>query len=162
MVAGMSIRAAREDDFAAIAAITNHYIATTAIHFGCEPVTGEELAASWRIGTYPWFVLDEDGVRGYAKASVWRERAAYRWTCETGIYMADGHHGKGHGTALYTALLDELRARGFHSVVAGVTLPNESSVRLHMRLGFSEVGVVRDAGFKLDAWHAVGFWQKLL
>ena len=161
MVAAMSIRPAREDDFAAIAAITNRYIANTAIHFGYEPVTGEELAASWRDGAYPWFVLDEDGVIGYAKSGVWRARAAYRWTCETGIYLAAGAHGRGLGTALYTALLDELARLDYHSVVTGITLPNESSVRLHRRLGFEEVGVVREAGFKHGAWHAVSFWQKL-
>lgn len=162
MVAGMSIRPAREDDFAAIAAITNPYIATTAIHFGYERVTAEELAAQWRTAAYPWLVLDEDGVSGYAKAGVWRERAAYRWTCETGIYLAAGAHGRGQGTALYAALLDELARRGFRSVVTGITLPNESSVRLHRRLGFVDVGVVREAGWKLGAWHDVSFWQKRL
>ena len=162
MVAAMSIRLAREDDFVAIAAITNPYIASTAIHFGYEPVTADELAAPWRAGAYPWLVLDEDGVIGYAKAGVWRERAAYRWTAETGIYLAPTAHGRGLGTALYGALLDELAARGFRSVVTGITLPNEASVRLHRRLGFVDVGVVREAGFKLGAWHDVSFWQKRL
>lgn len=145
-----------------IAAITNPYIASTAIHFDYEPVTGEELAASWRTGAYPWLVLDEGGVIGYAKAGVWRARAAYRWTCETAIYLAEGAHGRGCGTALYGALFDELARRGFHSVVTGITLPNEASVRLHQRLGFEDVGVVREAGWKHGAWHAVSFWQKRL
>jgi len=162
MVAAMSIRLAREDDFVAIAAITNPYIASTAIHFGYEPVTADELAAPWRAGAYPWLVLDEDGVIGYAKAGVWRERAAYRWTAETGIYLAPTAHGRGLGTALYGALLDELAQRGFRSVVTGITLPNAASVRLHQRLGFVDVGVVREAGFKLGAWHDVSFWQKRL
>ena len=160
----MSIRPAREDDFVAIAAITNPYIVATAIHFGYDPVTAEELAGAWRTGGYPWLVLDDDdgGVIGYAKAGVWRERAAYRWTAETGIYLAPAAHGKGLGTALYSALLDELARRGFRSVVTGITLPNEASVRLHRRLGFVDAGVVREAGFKLGAWHDVSFRQKRL
>ena len=159
----MSIRPAEEGDFATIAAITNRYIEKTAIHFGYEPVTGEELAVQWRTKTHPWLVtLDDDEVVGYAKAAVWRERAAYRWTAETGIYLADGAHGQGRGTQLYTALLDELARRGFRSVVTGITLPNESSVRLHRHLGFVDVGIVREAGFKFGAWHDVSFWQKRL
>ena len=138
--------------------------ATTAIHFGYDPVTADELAAAWRTGAHPWLVLDDaaGAVIGYAKAGVWRERAAYRWTVETGIYLAPGAHGRGRGTALYGALLDELARRGVHSVVTGITLPNEASVRLHRRLGFVDVGVVREAGWKLGAWHDVSFWQKRL
>ena len=162
MVAAMSIRLAREDDFVAIAAITNPYIASTAIHFGYEPVTADELAAPWRAGAYPWLVLDEDGVIGYAKAGVWRERAAYRWTAEVGLYIADRERRHGAGRALYTALLDELTHRGFRSAIAGITLPNEPSVALHRAFGFTSVGVVEDAGWKHDAWHAVEFWQKRL
>lgn len=162
MVDAMSIRPAREDDFAAIAAITNPYIATTAIHFGYDPVTADELAAQWRSGAYPWLVLDDNGVQGYAKAGVWRARDAYRWTAETGIYLAAGTHGRGQGTALYAALLAELATRGFHSVVTGITLPNDASVKLHKKLGFVDVGVVREAGYKLGAWHDVSFWQKRL
>src|ERR1041384_6316057 len=85
IVAAMSIRPARDDDFPAIAAITNHYIATTAIHFAYEPVTVDEGAAHWRDGHFPWFVVDEGRVIGYAKAGTWRDRAAYRWTTEIGL-----------------------------------------------------------------------------
>jgi phosphinothricin acetyltransferase len=159
MVAAMSIRPARDSDFPALAAITNHYIVNTAIHFGYEPVTADELAGQWRTGEHPWLVLEDDQVVGYAKASTWRARAAYRWTCETGIYLAPDRHARGDGTRLYAALIDELRARGFHSIVAGVTLPNEPSLRLHQRLGFVDAGTVREAGFKHDAWHDVAFFQ---
>jgi phosphinothricin acetyltransferase len=158
------IRPARTDDFTAIAAITNHYIATSAIHFGYEPVSAEELADKWRGDTrYPWLVTEAEAeVVGYAKAGVWRERAAYAWTCEVGLYVAHGAHRRGLGSALYRELLAELARRGFHSVVAGITLPNPASVALHEKLGFVSVGVVRDAGYKLEAWHDVGFYQKLL
>lgn len=158
----MPIRPARDEDFDAITAITNHYITTTSIHFAYEPLPVAELRALWK-PRFPWLVTEENGVvLGYAKAGTWRDRKAYDWTVETGIYLAPDARGKGLGKPLYVALLDELTARGFHSVVAGITLPNDPSIRLHEQLGFTACGVVQEAGWKLGAWHAVGFWQKLL
>jgi phosphinothricin acetyltransferase len=155
----MQIRPARDDDFDAIAAITNHYITTTAIHFAYEPVTGESLLA--HRGEHPWFVADDGAtVLGYAKAGVWRERAAYQWTCETGLYVAHGALGRGLGRQLYDTLLAECAARGFRSAVAGITLPNPASIALHQACGFSHVGTFADAGWKNGVWHAVDWWQK--
>nr|HEX4318642.1 GNAT family N-acetyltransferase [Kofleriaceae bacterium] len=159
----MAIRFARADDFDAIAAITNHYIATTSVHFGYDPVPAGELRDAWQgKPAYVWLVdaADDGAVRAYAKSGPWRDRAAYRWTVETGIYVADGARGRGLGGPLYGELLRELAARDFRSAVAGVTLPNEPSLRLHARLGFELVGTFRDAGFKLGAWHDVAWFQK--
>ncbi|MCE9572363.1 MAG: GNAT family N-acetyltransferase [Deltaproteobacteria bacterium] len=162
----VSIRPARADDFDAIAAITNHYITSTAIHFGDTPETADGMRALWRDGQarYPWFVAhDHDGaVIGYAKDAAYRTRAAYAWITEAGLYLAPDRRGGGVGTALYTALLGELRARGFRSVIGGIALPNPRSVALHERLGFTSVGVVKGAGWKFGAWHDVGFWQLAL
>lgn len=161
----MAIRPARDEDFAALTAITNHYITTSSIHFAYEPLGADELLTMWRgyRERFPWLVTEVDGVvLGYAKAGTWRDRAAYRWTAETGIYLADHARGQGLGKPLYRALLAELAARGFHSAVAGITLPNEPSVAMHVALGFTACGVVQDAGYKRGAWHALGFWQKLL
>ena len=158
----MTIRPAREDDFAALSAITNFYIATTAIHFAYEPLAADELAATWRAhrDRFPWLVVEDGGaVAGYAKAGTWRERAAYAWTCELGLYLADGARGRGLGTALYRALIAEVARRGFRTAIAGIALPNDASVALHARLGFHPVGVVREAGFKHGRWHDVAFYQ---
>lgn len=158
----MSIRPADDRDFEAIAAITNHYIATTAIHFSYEPVTADYLRGL-RNDRHPWFVADAgDGVVGYAKAGTWRERTAYSWTPEIGVYLAPDAHRRGLGKALYAALLDDLAARGFRSAIACITLPNEPSIALHRAFGFVSVGVVREAGFKFERWHDVEFWQKPL
>jgi len=159
----MVIRAAKHDDFTAIAAITNHYVATSAIHFGYDPVSEVELRAMWERtrDRHPWLVTDDAGeVLGYAKSGVWRDRAAYNWTCEVGLYVTDQARGRGLGRALYDALLAECQARGFRSAVAGITMPNPASVTLHERCGFTRVGTFVDAGWKHDAWHAVEFWQK--
>lgn len=159
------LRFATAADFAAIAAITNHYIRNTAIHFGYEAVTPRELQDLWRQhhDLYPWLVAEVDGsVVGYAKAGVYRTRAAYRWSTETGIYLAPERLGRGLGRPLYERLLAVLTGQGFHAAIGVITLPNHASVALHERLGFQPCGVVRQAGFKFDAWHDIGTWQKLL
>lgn len=159
------LRLATAADFAAIAAITNHYIRTTPIHFGYDDVTADELRALWRQhqDLYPWLLAEVDGVvAGYAKAGVYRSRAAYRWITETGIYLTPDRTGQGLGRPLYERLLALLTAQGFHAAIGGIALPNPASVALHERLGFQPCGVVREAGRKFDAWHDVGFWQRLL
>lgn len=163
--AGAVVRPTVESDFDAIATITNHYIQKTAIHFGYEPVTADELQQTWREGlaVYPWFTAANGSrVVGYAKAGAWRTRPAYRWTCEVGLYRAHDVHGHGLGTRLYSALIEELRARGFHSAVGGIAIPNKASERLHEKLGFVRVGVFRESGHKLGSWHDTGFWQLML
>ena len=162
-MAAMVIRAATADDFTAIAAITNHYITTTAIHFAYEPIEAAAHAATWRADRerYPWLVVEDAGaVAGYAKAGVWRARDAYRWTTEVGLYIADAARGRGLGHGLYAALLAECAKRGFRSAIAGIALPNDASLALHARLGFEPVGTVREAGYKHDTWHDVAFFQK--
>ena len=161
-MAVMLIRPVAEDDFVAIASITNHYIATTAIHFAYEPITAAYLLEMWKSSDrHPWFVVgDRQGAVGYAKSGVWRERTAYSWTCEVGLYLAPHACGRGYGSGLYDALLDDLSRRGFRSCVAGITLPNDASIKLHQKHGFTRVGTFVDAGWKLGAWHAVEFWQR--
>lgn len=110
---------------------------------------------------FPWFVADDNGsVLGYAKAGTWRDRTAYDWTAEIGLYIRADVRGRGLGRALYTALLDDLAQRGFRSAIAGITLPNEASIELHRKFGFQSVGIVRDAGFKHGRWCDVEFFQK--
>jgi phosphinothricin acetyltransferase len=107
-------------------------------------------------------VLDEGRVVGYAKSGTWRDRAAYRWTTEIGLYLDPAACGRGLGRAMYAELLPELARRGFRSAIAGMTLPNDASRALHLAVGFESIGVVRDAGFKHERWHDVEFFQKRL
>ena len=159
-------RATEEADFGVLTATTNDIIATSAIHFGYEPLGQDDLRNLWSAhrDRFPWLTMVDDAgtILGYAKAGMWRERAAYQWTCETTIYMTAAARGQGHGRALYRSLLDACVLRGFHSAVGGITLPNPASVRLHESLGFVAVGVFKAAGSKFDRWHDVGFWQRML
>ena len=96
---------------------------------------------------------------GYAYASRHRERAAYQWSVDVSVYVRADAHRRGIGRALYTALLRIVTAQGFYGAYAGITLPNASSVGLHEAMGFRAVGVYRAVGYKLGAWHDVGWWD---
>ena len=112
---------------------------------------------------YPYLVADREGtVLGYAYASEHRSRAAYRISVDVTCYVAGTARRAGVGRALYGALIGSLAQAGFHSAHAGITLPNEASVGLHEAMGFCKVGVYREVGYKLGAYHDVGWWQRML
>lgn len=158
------IREALNSDAGAIAAIYNHYIVNTVITFETEPVSAAEIAA--RMEKYkktgPYLVYEENGeVTGYAYVSKFRERKAYDHTLESTIYVKNGCGGRGIGSQLYGELLARL-GKTCHVVIGCIALPNEASVGLHEKLGFSRVGLFTEVGRKFDAWIDVGFWQKTL
>jgi phosphinothricin acetyltransferase len=112
---------------------------------------------------WAWLVGERGGrIAGYAYASSFRPRAAYRWSCEVSAYLAPEFRGLGIARALYERLLDVLVARGYCTAYAGIALPNEASVRFHQKMGFTAVGVFRRAGRKFGAWHDVSWWQRPL
>jgi L-amino acid N-acyltransferase YncA len=157
-----TIRHARAGDVPAMLAIYGPIVRDTAISFEYEPPTSAELEARLHAieGQYPWLVAERAGqLAGYAYASSFRSRAAYQWAVEVTVYVHPEHHRHGVARALYGALFDELRAQGFCTAIAVITLPNARSVALHERLGFAPVGVFRRAGFKLGQWYDIGCWQ---
>lgn len=159
------VRDFQAGDVAVANALTNLYIRETPVHFACSPATDAQFEAYWREGAvrYPWLVAECDGrFAGYAKASRWRERDAYRFTAECGLYVERDFHRRGVGRALYDVLFERLRAAGIHTVIAGITLPNEASERMHEAVGFERVATFREVGWKFDRWHDVGFWQLML
>ncbi|HEX5205245.1 MAG TPA: GNAT family N-acetyltransferase [Actinoplanes sp.] len=110
-----------------------------------------------------WLVAETGGdVVGYAYARPFAAREAYRWSCETSIYLSPGRRRSGLGRALYTALLARLTERGFRVAVAKMTLPNAASEGLHAALGFRPVGVHPRIGFKNGAWHDIAIAQLTL
>ena len=149
-------------DAAACAAIYAPHIEGSAVSFEERAPDAAELAA--RIERYgashAWLVAERGGeVVGYAYATAFNERPAYRWSTSVSVYVAKDAHGEGIGRALYSALFDRLRERGFRMACAGITLPNEASCGLHERLGFELVGVNREIGWKQGAWRDVGWYQ---
>ena len=157
-----NIRLADSGDSAAIAAIYGPYCESSVISFEDTAPTVEEMARRVAsVGTAkPWIVLeDNSAVVGYAYASAHHERAAYRWSVSTAIYIDRAHHRRGAGRALYTTLFALLRALGYRQATAGITLPNPASVGLHSAFGFAPVGVYRRIGFKRGSWHDVGWYQ---
>lgn len=162
----MRVRLAGPDDAAAIAAIYAPYVLASAASFETEAPDAAEMKD--RIDAcgalYPWLVaLDEDGgIAGYAYATAFRARRAYRFAVETTVYLAEGRQGLGFGSALYGRLLPLLESQGFTQAIAAITLPNDASVRLHEHFGFVQVGSYRDVGYKFGAWRSVGLWQRPL
>ena len=160
-----AIRDAVDGDAEACAAIYAPYVVGTTITFEDEPPPAAEIAR--RIATaqqrHAWVVLEDAGrVVGYAYAGPYKERAAYRWTCEVSVYLAEDHTGRGCGRALYVALFSRLAERGFRTAVAGMTLPNPASEALHRSLGFETVGIWRRIGWKHGAWRDVAWAQRAL
>jgi len=157
------IRPAKLSDAEAITKIYNPFITDTVITFEYEPVSAEEITSRIQKvldGGHPYLVAEKDGrVVGYSYASQWRTRAAYRYTVESAVYLDPTFKGKGLGTTLYRALIDELKLRGIHVVLGGITLPNPASVALHEKLGFVKVAEHHEVGFKFDRWLDVGFWE---
>jgi phosphinothricin acetyltransferase len=165
MLPDLVIRPFSTPDIPPANALTNHYIQHTPIHFATRPATDAEFGDSWLHGRdkFPWFTATIDGrFAGYAKAYTWRTRAAYDTTAEVGLYVHPDFHRRGVGRALYAALIADARRRGFHTLVAGIALPNDSSVKLHEACGFVHTGTFREVGRKFDQWHDVGFWQLML
>lgn len=154
------IREAATEDATACAALYAPYVTDTAVSFETEPPDAGEMAR--RITrAHAWLVLEDHGrIAGYAYATRFAERAAYRWSCETSIYLEQGRRRTGAGRALYEALFQRLRDRGFCRAFAGMTLPNDASAGLHRALGFEPAGIYRRVGWKLGAWHDVAWVQR--
>ena len=149
-------------DAEACAAIYAPHVEGSPVSFEERPPDAAEMAA--RIERYgashAWLVAEgEGGVVGYAYATAFNERPAYRWSASVSVYVAEEARGVGVGRALYEALFERLRERGFRMACAGITLPNEASAGLHESLGFEQVGINREIGWKQGAWRDVGWYQ---
>lgn len=157
------IRPARAADMMAAAEIVNQHIESGVAHFGYEAQSVDDWLADWHRyrERYPWLVAERDGVvGGIAYAKRFNPRAAYDWTAEVSVYLRPGVEGQGVGTALYERLLALLDGQGYRCLIAGITEPNEASVRLHERFGFRRLGTLERVGYKHGAWRDVSSWQR--
>lgn len=159
------IRPALKSDASALLSIYQPFVERTAVSFEASVPSLEEFSARIEksLAGWAWLVAERDGqCIGYAYGSSHRERAAYRWSVEVSAYVHADCLRQGIGSALYAQLLPQLASKGFCNAYAGVTLPNESSVAMHHRLGFEPVGTFRAVGRKFAAWHDVAWFQKTL
>ncbi len=151
------IRPAVADDVPAMNAIYNEYIVDSHVSFDTEPWTDDERHAWFRRridAGFPILVAEVDGkVVGVAWSGPWRDKAAYRGSAETTVVLAPDATGVGIGTRLLDALLEHLGASGFHVAIAIIALPNDPSIAAHRKLGYREVGVLHEIGFKDGSFH---------
>src|SRR5262249_51445541 len=127
-------------------------------------VAAEEIARrieEVRSLSLPWLVAEEAGrLVGYAYATRWRPRSAYRFSVEVTVYVAPGHAARGIGSRLYEELFPILEGGEIHAVMGGIALPNEASVALHEKFGMRKVAHFEEVGFKSGRWIDVGYWLR--
>ncbi|WP_293759746.1 arsinothricin resistance N-acetyltransferase ArsN1 family B [uncultured Aquitalea sp.] len=163
MTSPVTIRSAEPYDAAAFAAIYNPYILGTTISFEEEPVTvGAMVERIQKVQGQglPWLVMEQEGeILGYAYATRWRERRAYRFAVETSVYFSPEARGQGLGSQLYRELIARLQALGAHLAIGGIALPNPASAGLHESLGYQHVATFHEVGWKHGRWLDVGYWE---
>lgn len=158
----MEIRKVEHEDAAQIAEIYNFYVLNTHHSFEQEAISVNEMLD--RIDsiteTCPFLVCEiEREIVGLAYAVHYKPRSAYRHSVEVSVYVKDGSMQKGIGTALYKELFAELEKMNVHAIIAGISLPNDASIKLHEKFGFEKVAHFREVGFKMYRWVDVGYWE---
>ncbi|MCC8173397.1 MAG: N-acetyltransferase family protein [Odoribacter sp.] len=162
----MKIRKVTLEDAQSISEIYNYYIQNTVITFETEPITAS--AMSLRIQTCqetgdPFYVLEiENQIQGYAYIHQWDAHQAYSSTKEITVYLCPEEIGKGYGTLLYKKLLESIDKNKVHVLIAGICIPNEGSVKMHEKFGFTQVSDMKQIGKKFNEWRDVGHWQLIL
>ena len=161
----MNVRKVKLEDSRQIAGIYNFYILHNHHTFETESVNPAQMRQriSEIIQIYPFLVCEEDDeIFGYAYATRYKLRDAYKHSAEVSVYVKEGLSGKGSGKLLYQKLFDNLSSKDIHAIIAGIALPNEASIRLHEKFGFEKVAHFREVGFKFGKWIDVGYWELLM
>jgi len=161
------VRLAVEADIAAVQEIYAHYVSKTTASFEDDPPTVAEMTARWQRVTarnMPWLVaVRGKTVLGYAYAAPFRDRSAYRYTCEDSVYVANNALGRDIGNALMTALINRCTALGFRQMIAVIgDSANAASLALHSRHGFYVIGALSSVGYKFGRWSDAVFMQRSL
>jgi L-amino acid N-acyltransferase YncA len=159
------IRFATTDDALQILGIYAPFITDTAISFETEIPSLENFRKRIEAiqSQYPYIVYEIDGkIIGYAYASKHHERAAYCYSADISIYILPEYQRMGIGRTLYTCLFEILKKQGYYTIIAGITLPNEKSIGIHKAMGFEEVGIYHNVGYKFGIWRDVIYLQKAL
>ncbi|WP_129114177.1 GNAT family N-acetyltransferase [Halegenticoccus tardaugens] len=158
----VEIRFATEADADRVREIYAPHVGESAASFELTPPSTAEVRrrVAKTVDERPWLVCEVDGtVAGYAYASPFSDRGAYRWSVESSVYVHRARRRNGIARGLYASLFELLRLQGFYNVYAGVTLPNPASVSLHESMGFEPVGTYENVGYKRGEWRDVGRWH---
>jgi len=163
---GCTIRAATTGDAYAIAAIYSHYVRTSTATFELDPPSavemGRRMTAIYDLGL-PYLVAEhEDRLLGYAYATQFRPRPAYRFSVENSLYVDADRLHQGIGRQLLKPLIEACNKAGARQMIAGISGDNPASIALHASLGFGQVGVLRSVGFKFEQWLDVTLMQRAL
>jgi len=159
------LRNIQPDDAAQICEIYNHYVLNTIITFEESPVSEHEMKSRIEQITrkLPWIVYEKNHkIIGYAYASAWKSRCAYKFSVESTVYLKKGEEGKGIGTILYKELIAQLEKKGYRAIIGGIALPNNASIALHEKYGFQKIGQFIEVGYKFNTWIDVGYWELIL
>ncbi|MEU8438798.1 N-acetyltransferase family protein [Streptomyces sp. NPDC029216] len=162
---GAEVRPGTESDLEELTRIYNHYVVETPITFDVVPFTVDQrrpwLLAHPASGRHRLLVAEEGGkLLGYATSSPFRPKPAYATSVETTVYVAPEHVGRGVGSLLYTSLFELLEQEDVHLALAGITMPNEASQRLHERFGFRPAGRFEQVGHKFGTFWDVAWFQR--
>ncbi|MGA8297151.1 MAG: N-acetyltransferase family protein [Acidimicrobiales bacterium] len=161
----MEIRVARVGDAEAIRSIYNAEVTGSMVTFDLVERSPEDQRAWMAVhsGVYAVLVAEINGeVVGFASLSPYRTRPGYSTTAEDSVYVARSHRGEGTGKALLSALVDQARLHGFHSLIGRVVGDHEASIALHRACGFQVIGIEREVGRKFGRWLDVCLMQVLL
>lgn len=160
----LRVRHGRHEDLPAIVAIYNQAIRDTPATFDTVEKTVADQEDWFRAHgpEHPLLVAKHDEeVVGWASLSAWSDRCAYAATSEVSLYVHEAWRGRGVGSELLRVLVEAADRVGKHALLARITTDNEASLRLHERLGFRRVGVLREVGRKFGRLHDVALLQRL-
>ncbi len=170
--ASIKIRNAEPADAKRLLEIYDYYVRNTAITFEYDTPSLEEFTNRIEntIKRYPYLVIEKDGrIEGYAYAGVFKDRAAYDWSCETTIYIDHELRKSGMGRMLYEALEEKLKAQGIRNLYACIGYPEKedeyltkNSAEFHAHLGYSIVGEFHRCGYKFDRWYNMIWMEKII
>ncbi|HCK40807.1 MAG: N-acetyltransferase [Planctomycetaceae bacterium] len=155
MSLSFSIRSAGAMDAASLLEIYRPYIDSSTTSFELRiPAVGEFADRIQNaVEKWSWLLAEVEGQPvGYAYGSTHRVREAYAYSVETSVYVLESYHRRGIANALYENLFAQLQERGYVSAFAGITLPNDPSVKFHKQFGFKPIGIFPRVGFKFDTW----------
>ena len=159
------LRPAEEEDIAEMLALYAPYVVQTTVSSEYDAPSMEEFTRRWHTYTQklPWLVCRIDGeVVGYGYAAPHRTRAAYQWSVETSIYVAQEQHRHGIAGAIYAALFELLAMQGYYNIYVGITSPNERSMKFHKAMGFIISGAYQESMYKFGQWRDVLWMGKSL